>query len=83
MKKLLSFVGFTAAAVISSTVVYLYMNDKEVHNKVDRAISSVGDAVREIKRGIEINKAFKNEKVADSVEQNQTWVDEQWEAIGI
>ena len=52
MKKLLSFIGFTAAAVVSSTVVYLYMNDREVRNKVDAAIASVGDAVpRRTRRG--------------------------------
>ena len=83
MKKFLSFIGFTAAAVVSSTVVYLYMNDKEVHNKVDRAIASVGDAVREIKRGIETNKASKAGQESDPVGRNQAWADEQWEALGI
>ncbi len=83
MKKLLSFIGFTAAAVVSSTVVYLYMNDREVRNKVDAAIASVGDAVREVKRGIETERGAKADKVGDPVARNQAWADEQWEALGI
>lgn len=83
MKKLLSFIGFTAAAVVSSTVVYLYMNDREVRNKVDAAIASVGDAVREVKRGIETERGAKADKAGDSVARNQAWADEQWEALGI
>lgn len=83
MKKFLTFIGFTAAAVASSTVVYLYMNDKEVHEKVDNAIASVADAIREVKRGIEFNRMAKEGEKASSVERNQAWVDEQWEALGI
>ena len=83
MKKLLSFIGFTAAAVVSSTVVYLYMNDREVRNKVDAAIASVGDAVREVKRGIETERGAKADTAGDPVARNQAWADEQWEALGI
>ena len=83
MKKLLSFIGFTAAAVVSSTVVYLYMNDREGRNKVDAAIASVGDAVREVRRGIETERGAKADKAGDPVARNQAWADEQWEALGI
>ena len=83
MKKFISFIGFTAAAVVSSTVVYLYLNDKEVHEKVDNAVSSVSDAVTEIKRSIELNRLMKESQKQDSTQRNQAWVDEQWEALGI
>lgn len=83
MKKLLSFIGFTAAAIVSSTVVYLYMNDREVRNKVDAAISSVGDAVREVKRGVEAGRSSKMGEGGDPIARNQAWADEQWEALGI
>lgn len=83
MNKLLSLVGFTAVAVISGTVAYLYVNDREVRTKIDRAVSSVGDAVREVKRSVELNRLARNEERANPTERNQAWVDEQWEALGI
>lgn len=83
MKKLLSFVGFTAAAVVSGTVVYLYLNDKEVHEKIDTAVASVGEAVREVKRGFELNRMAREEEKVSPLERNQAWTDEQWEALGI
>jgi len=82
MKRFVSFLGVTAAAVISSTVVYLYMSDQEVHDKVNRAVKSVGDAVTEIRNSIELNRLMKQEQ-QNPTARNQAWADEQWEAIGI
>lgn len=83
MSKFLSFVGVTAAAVISSTVVYLYMSDKEVQDKVNKAVASVGDAISEIKNSIELNKLMRQEEQQNPTARNQAWADEQWEALGI
>lgn len=83
MRKFLSFIGVAAAAAVSSAVVYLYLSDKEVHEKVDNAVASVADAVKEVKRGIELNKLSKKGEQGDPVVRNQAWADEQWEALGI
>ena len=82
MGKFLSFVGVTAAAVFSSTFVYLYMTDKEVQDKVNTAVKSVGDAVVEIKNSIEMTKLSRQGQ-QNPTERNQAWVDEQWDALGI
>ena len=83
MKKFLSCIGVTTLALVSGTVVYLYINDKEVQNKINRAVVAVGDAVNEVKRGIETARAVKQGEPVDPVAQNQSWADEQWEALGI
>ena len=83
MGKFLSFMGVTAAAVISSTFVYLYMTDKEVQEKVNTAVKSVGDAVVEVKNSIEMTKLSRQNQQQTPTERNQAWVDEQWDALGI
>ncbi len=83
MNKLFSTICFTAAAAISGTVVYLYMNDRDVKDKVDTAISSVVNAAVEIKSSLDKRRIQKEQEAKDSLEKNRAWVDEQWEAIGI
>ncbi len=84
MKKFLSFFGFAAVAAVSGAVAYLYMNDKGVQEKVNRAVVSVGDAVTEIKSSLQdVRHTMGAEASSDPVARNQAWVDEQWEAIGI
>lgn len=83
MKGVLSFLGFAAAAATAGTIVYLYMNDRAVKEKVDIAIGSVANAVTEIKQSFETTVAKKQKEQADAMERNRAWVDEQWDALGI
>ena len=83
MKKLLSTFCFVAAAAISGTVAYLYVTDREVKEKVDKAAASVMNAAMEIKDSLNERRVQKEREMSDNLAKNQTWVDEQWEALGI
>lgn len=83
MKNLFSSLCFVAGAAVSGTVVYLYMTDQEVKEKIDKAVSSVASAALEIKDGLEKCRFQKNRQAVSDLEKNRAWVDEQWEAIGI
>lgn len=84
MKRALSLIGFAAAAALTGVVAYLYMNDREVQEKVNRAVMNVGDAVTQIKASVQnLRRAAGQEGPADAVARNQAWADEQWEALGI
>ena len=81
MKKILSVVGFSAAALVSGMVVYLYVNDKELKEKVDKAFVSVKNATNVIRRSIEVGRLARDEEVIDPVTRNQRQVQMQWEAL--
>ena len=83
MKSIFSTLCFAAAVAVSGTVVYLYMNDQEVKEKVNKAASSVVSAALEVKDSLEKRKLQKEQQMASDLEKNRAWVDEQWEAIGI
>lgn len=81
MKKILSVVGFSAAALVSGMVVYLYVTDKEVKEKVDKAFVSVKNATNVICRSIEVGRLARDEEVINPVTRNQRQVQMQWEAL--
>lgn len=83
MRKALAFVGFTAAAALSGVVAYLYMNDRDVQDKVNRAVMCVGDAVTQIKASVLDLRSVVQEDPDEAVARNQAWADRQWEALGI
>lgn len=81
MKRFLSAVGFSAVALVSGVVVYLYVTDKEVKDKVDQAVHSVKNAANVIRRSIEISRLGQDGEMVDPVTRNQNQVHKQWEAL--
>jgi hypothetical protein len=83
MKGWIGAIGCVAAAAVSGTVVYLYLNDREVRAKVNAAVESVRDAVDEI--GLRVSTLHKGTTVSyqQADDQNRAWVEQQWEALGI
>lgn len=80
--------GFFAVCLMSmvasaAVVVYAYRNDKEVKRAIDGAAHQVRDFAMTVKQRLDKKKESDQVDEEAQILRNQTWADQQWEALGI
>lgn len=83
MKKGLMFMGGLIGAALVCSVAMLYARDEEVRSSVDNAVDSVRDVYGRVKAVVAQGRERTQQMWEQQSIENQQWVDQQWEALGI
>ena len=82
MGSILKGIGIGTITAIAGTLIYLYMTDIEVQQKTNKAINEI-KGLTDLLKNKTLQKNQSTLSYEDLTTQNQQWVYNQWESIGV
>ena len=74
--------GVGVVTVVAGTMAYMYVNDSEVQQKTNKALQEIKELITLLKYKV-INKSQITQSYEDLNTQNQQWVYNQWDSVGV
>ena len=74
--------GVGVVTVVAGTMAYMYVNDSEVQQKTNKALQEIKELITLLKYKV-INKSQITQSYEDLNTQNQQWVYNLWDSVGV